>query len=106
MTLGDARGKAGSSGAFSVVWDAVAGPGFVSSEALQGYARLGGAAGYSNAVTQTETGGPQHLDGRLVEKVMAIATSTNGERLSWELTCDVEHGWSFTDADSLAARGA
>ena len=92
VTLGDAHGKAGSGGAFAVVWDAVAAQGYVSSEALQGYARLGGAAGCSNVVTQTEAGGPQHLDGRLVEKVMAIATSTNGERLSWELTSDVEHG--------------
>jgi len=92
VTLGEVHGKTGSSGAFSVVWDAVAGRGYVSSEALQGYALLGADASYSNAVTQAETGGPQHLDGRLVEKVMAVAAGTNGERLSWELTSDVEHG--------------
>jgi hypothetical protein len=92
VTLGGTHGGAGSGGAFTVVWDAAAGKGYVSSEALQGYAPLGGVVGISNFVMQAAGGSPQRLDGHLVEKVIATATSTNGERLSWELESDVEHG--------------
>jgi len=92
VTLGNSKGGPGSGGAFTVVWDAAAGQGYVSSEALQGYAPLGGVVGFSNFVRQAAGGSPQPLDGRLAEKVIATATSTNGERLSWELASDLEHG--------------
>jgi hypothetical protein len=101
VTLGGAHGKSGRGGPFAVVWDAVAREGYVSSEALQGYAPLGGAVGFSNFVEQRESGGPQQLEGRLVEKVMAIATGTNGEHLSWELASEVEHGHLPVEIHSL-----
>lgn len=86
LTLGTAKSGTGAASGFIIVWDAAARRGFVLSEALQGYAPIGGSDCFSNLLMEETGSAPQRLDGHVVEKVNATITGCNGQAQAFELS--------------------
>jgi len=88
LRLETVPGKAKSrvAGEFGVIWDATANRGYVLSDALQGYAALKGSAQFTNLLTQTKAGQPDHLEGHPVDHAEVTALGSDGQTLSLQLT--------------------
>lgn len=72
-------------GAFTWMWDTTAGRGFVASEALQGYALIGGPVWFTNLQVNNTGAVPPPLAGRRVEEINAVATGSDGLTESFAL---------------------
>ena len=70
---------------FGVVWDAAAGQGYAFSEALQGYAPIGGPVHFTNVLTEVVESEPDRIEGHPAEKVNAMVLGDDGERITFQL---------------------
>jgi hypothetical protein len=75
------KGEAG----FGVVWDTTAGQGFVFSDALQGYASLGGTVQFTNILTELVSSDADHIEGFAVDKVNVMVLGDDGGRTTFQL---------------------
>jgi hypothetical protein len=70
---------------FGVIWDAAAGQGYAFSEALQGYAPIGGPVHFTNVLTEVVASEPDRIEGHPVEKVNVMVLGDDGERTTFQL---------------------
>jgi hypothetical protein len=89
----DKSKSAGTTG-FGVIWDVSNGQGYAFSEALQGYAPIGGAVHVTNLLMETAAEPAQRIEGHLVRSVNMTAGSSNGQMFVFELA-------RARDADNL-----
>jgi hypothetical protein len=85
VNFGSVRHQA-AAGNFKVVWDATAGQGFVSSDALQGYAPILGAIHFTNALTEVQAGTTDRIDGHPVDQARVTEMTDDGQIVSLEVS--------------------
>lgn len=86
IEAGSGSSKRANTGEFGLIWDVAANRGYVTSEALQGYAPIQSAIRVTNLTTQALPGQPQQLQDHPTDKAQVTITGSDGHILRLELT--------------------